>query len=376
MVTNMNMEIELQTGTLRLNVDYAEYPLEDLLGFAARNNVKRGFLFLSKVLGKHWPVKPSVMQKVHRDLASRLMQCKIDTPPYFVGLAETATALGRGVFEEFSVLSGMDAIYSHTTRYKIDEQNVLSFAEEHSHAVDQWLHLPASTKASHVINNAKDLVLIDDEMSTGKTFLNLIKALRPLMPQLQNVYILTLVDMTGKHGVAHLKKELPLNFTTLSLLKGSFTFEPNGTTTASTVKSTGNGRTKKKILPQEGGRTGVFPSQWDANKLSCDNLSEGSVLVVGTGEFMYEPYRMALDLENMGYEVYFQATTRSPILTGSDVKSSFSFSDNYGESIDNFLYNVRREHYDNIVICYETHTLPENHDLPDILQAQCCHLRH
>ena len=44
---------QMPTGELTLKVDDARFPLDWLVGFAARANAKRGFLFLSKVLGKH-----------------------------------------------------------------------------------------------------------------------------------------------------------------------------------------------------------------------------------------------------------------------------------------------------------------------------------
>jgi len=46
------------------------YQLEDLLGFAQRINPKRAFLFVSKVLGRHIPVSPSIMRGAFTDLAN------------------------------------------------------------------------------------------------------------------------------------------------------------------------------------------------------------------------------------------------------------------------------------------------------------------
>ena len=48
----MKKVIELETGKINLKVNQiSDFQLEDLFDFAARNNPKRGFLFLSKVLG-------------------------------------------------------------------------------------------------------------------------------------------------------------------------------------------------------------------------------------------------------------------------------------------------------------------------------------
>src|SRR6476661_6368122 len=70
---------------------------DELLGFAARANAKRGFLFLSKVLGKHWPVKPSAMIEIHDRLAATVPAT--EGPVVFIAMAETAIGLGQGVFE-------------------------------------------------------------------------------------------------------------------------------------------------------------------------------------------------------------------------------------------------------------------------------------
>jgi len=55
-------------------------------------------LFVSKVLGKHWPVRPTVMREIHARLATQI--ANLPGPLLVIGMAETATALGRGVAEE------------------------------------------------------------------------------------------------------------------------------------------------------------------------------------------------------------------------------------------------------------------------------------
>ncbi|MEN9866761.1 MAG: hypothetical protein RL748_2351, partial [Pseudomonadota bacterium] len=65
-------QVPLPTGHLHVTVEHARQPPDTLLGFAARANAKRGFLFVSRVLGKHWPVRPQAMQAIHQDLASQI----------------------------------------------------------------------------------------------------------------------------------------------------------------------------------------------------------------------------------------------------------------------------------------------------------------
>lgn len=369
------MRIQLETGQLDFHVTRSTYSPEQLTGFASRNNPQRGFLFVSKVLGKHWPVRPSVMRRIHVELATMLAERVVEGPVFVVGMAETATALGRGVFEEFCAATGIEGLYCHTTRYRIQNNAVLNFSEEHCHASEQLLHLPRNPAEQSLLHRAKTLVLIDDEMSTGKTFQNLISVLQEKTPHLSRVIIVTLLDMTGQAGIRRLQAHIPCPVQQISLLEGTFTFHPrHDMCWKEPAKSVGNGLSKDHLLPQTGGRTGILPAQWNAQSLPCGPLRDGTVLVLGTGEFMYEPYRLALALEEDGREVYFQATTRSPILLGNDISSILDSVDNYGEGIDNFLYNVKHEHYDNILLCYETTHLPPEHSLPRRLGASCCHL--
>jgi hypothetical protein len=51
--------VNLTRGTLHVKVDKTSLPPQQLFDFAERRNPKRAFLFVSKVLGRHIPVKPS-----------------------------------------------------------------------------------------------------------------------------------------------------------------------------------------------------------------------------------------------------------------------------------------------------------------------------
>ncbi len=47
--------IAIRAGDLLIETHREDMPLEALLDFASRQNPKRGFLFVSKVLGRHIP---------------------------------------------------------------------------------------------------------------------------------------------------------------------------------------------------------------------------------------------------------------------------------------------------------------------------------
>lgn len=61
----------LSCGTIQVTRDQGEVSLDDLFDIAERRNPKRAFLFVSKVLGRHIPVPPSVMRQAYRQLASQ-----------------------------------------------------------------------------------------------------------------------------------------------------------------------------------------------------------------------------------------------------------------------------------------------------------------
>ena len=68
------------------------------IGFADTVNPKRAFLFVSKVLGRHIPVSPSIMRHAFTDLAE-LVPDDLPEPVLVIGMAETAVGLGAGVHQ-------------------------------------------------------------------------------------------------------------------------------------------------------------------------------------------------------------------------------------------------------------------------------------
>ena len=165
----MKKVIELETGKINLKVNQiSDFQLEDLFDFAARNNPKRGFLFLSKVLGKHYPSTPSNILKIHNYLANKLIDLNHnikDKNTLFIGMAETAIGLGQGIYESFINQSkSINSLFVHTTRYFLDNYKFIPFAEEHSHAPELFLYYPVKSLFQKQFVEAKYLVLIDDEI--------------------------------------------------------------------------------------------------------------------------------------------------------------------------------------------------------------------
>lgn len=369
----------LPTGTLWLRVIRAQWPLQQLLTFAARANAKRGFLFLSKVLGKHWPSVPSQMAQVHTQLALQVQQAQLPGPVVFVAMAETAIGLGQGVFEAYLRQKGAAAsLFLHTTRYRLGDAPLVEFEEAHSHAPRQFLHLPQHPNHQALLASARSLVLVDDEASTGNTFVNLANALRQHMPQLQRVQLVAITQfMPAEQALPqalHARFGLPVGVS--ALLEGQFRFEDQQTPTQAPPAQRYN------PLGQSGashafGRAGLTaPLHLHAsalNTLMASLQPQQPLLVLGTGEFMHPAFLLAQHLENAGYSVVVQSTSRSPILTAAGVTQALCFEDNYQEGIANYLYNVTPLQYHQVLICHETPATPALFALARLLQGRLLH---
>jgi hypothetical protein len=363
--------VDLRTGRLHVTTEPGRVPLHRLLGFASRINSKRGFLLVSKVLGKHYPVLPRTMAWSYRALARKLLdQTDFSAPSLWVGMAETATGLGYGVFESAYNLGVRGALFMQTTRYHLAGGDRLAFIEEHSHATDFFLYYPENEKDRAAFSNARQLVLIDDEISTGATFARLIAAYRAINPRLEKVIIVSLVNFASPEHRQRLEASSGIPVQWVSLLAGQLHFEPVNADQDqfrdNTINVAGNGLCKRDILAWPG-RLGMDrPVRFsDLNVAGLlvflparpDNRP---ILVLGTGECNPPAFLLGRSLERLGYRVIVQATTRSPIFPEGAIASRIQFTDNYQDGIDNFLYNVDADDFSLIVACHETPLVPGN----------------
>jgi hypothetical protein len=69
-------------------------------------------------------------------------------------------------------------------------------------------------------------VLVDDEASTGNTFLNLANACRKLNPGIERVHLATITNFMGADATAALTQRFGLPVTLGAPVSGEYTFEP------------------------------------------------------------------------------------------------------------------------------------------------------
>ena len=344
------IEIELQRGVLSLQPnDNSHWKWQDLLGFAERINPKRAFLFVSKVLGRHIPVSPHIMRHAFTDLAE-LVPDDLPEPVLVIGMAETAVGLGAGVHQVLQQRYP-EAIYVTTTRHPVHGAPLLArFLEEHSHAQDQLLYGSPDAELQQQILNSKSIVLVDDEASTGKTFVNLIHALQQAgLNQISHVVTATLADWSSGIHIAD------LNCQSVALMTGKWQWRdaenpiqinmPKVDTVAFGAFATLAEPTWGRLPIQDSGahiRLAVQPDE--------------RILVLGSGEYVWSSFLLAEYLQQQGADVKFSAITRSPIAVGHAIQSALAFADNYGLGIQNFVYNINPQHYDRVLITVETAT--------------------
>ena len=370
---------DLPMGRIEITVDRAEMAPQDLFSLATRNNPKRAFLFLSHVLGKHLPVTPKAMEDVHERLARQIPE--LPQPVIFIGMAETATCLGQGVFEAWQrTHPGQEAVFLHTTRYQERNGLPIYFEEAHSHAPLQWFYQPVDPILSLRFRQARSLVLIDDEISTGNTFANLARACRTHAPAITAVHLAAITDFTGPTRNAQLADQFDTEWSVGALLYGQWHFEPNGQIASAPPVSQAPHGGAPTIVDKGFGRLGrgtcVAVPRERINTLAKGIGPADRVLVLGTGEFMHPAFVLARALhDTTGAKVFMHATTRSPIVAWGPIENTLSFPDNYGEGVPNFLYNCEPNQYDHVFICHETGVTPSLTALTRQLGARLLHFR-
>lgn len=340
----------LSCGILRVTPTGGMRQLDELFELAERHNPKRAFLFVSKVLGRHIPVAPGIMRSVYRQLAEQFPALE-QGPVLFIGMAETAVGLGAGVFDELRQRAA-ESVYLTSTRHPVPGELLCEFKENHSHATDHLIYLPDDAELRRRVVEARTLVLIDDEATTGNTFINVLEALQNAgLTKLAHVITVTLTDWSGDA----LTRRCTLPIETVSLVQGDWRWEPNpdapvpvmpavNVTAAGSVPITGR---------QSWGRLGMAAPVANLGAQVTTQPGE-KLLVLGTSEFVWEPFLLAERLEKAGAEVKYSSTTRSPIATGLAIQSAIAFTDNYGLGIANFVYNVAHQRFDRILLCAET----------------------
>ncbi|MFC1400189.1 MULTISPECIES: phosphoribosyltransferase [Streptacidiphilus] len=341
----------------RLDVRLPEPSVRELLGLALRQNPRRAHLLVSQVLGKHVPQLPEVVYGAGHRLGEAVRELLgPQAAPVVLGYAETATGLGHCVADGLGGGPGTAARYLHSTRRPVAGIEAVEFEEEHSHATSHLL-LPADPD---FLGGDGPMVLVDDELSTGRTVLNTVAALHGRYPRGHYV-VAALVDTRSpedREVFAKTAAELGVRIDVVATATGAVRL-PEGvlergaalvaaeeTRQGCKVPSAGPLAPLTRVelgwpagLP-DGGRHGFsaadrarleqalpamaerlaeqLPGGQPDGVQSQGGTAPRRVLVLGHEELMYAPLRLAGALAERlgdGSEVRFSTTTRSPALT-------------------------------------------------------------
>lgn len=371
----MSIDIKIKENKYNLN-------LNDLIIMAKRiNNSKRNFLFISKVLGKHIEVKPNICKEIGGKLAFLIYGDKQEKSPYIsdkkvcvVGFAETATGLGMAVASHIK-----DCYYITTTREEIiGISSILKFEEEHSHATT---HKCFPLDKSKIIDSEK-IILVDDEITTGKSMINIIKELKRVT-NVRDFTVLSILDWRNnenKKEYNNLINEEKINVEVLSLISGDIEINDKSTyidnddkvlnETIDVIECNFLDRIKMRTSYHEKdqsyllntGRFGVDFSDIEllekqckdtANKIQKFINENNKILVLGHGENIYIPCRIAAYIQG---DIYFKSTTRSPIYCedkeGYPIKEKHVF---YHKGVKYYFYNKSNieKQYDKVILITE-----------------------
>ena len=366
--------ITLPRGTLDLTYqtnfsgDSKNYELEDLLGFAQRINPKRAFLFVSKVLGRHIPVAPSIMRHVFTDLAS-LVPDDLPEPILVIGMAETAVGLSAGVHQALQTRYP-NALLLNSTRHaqhndaKGNSHTLLTtFSEDHSHASQHLIYQSADKATQAQLLASKTLIMVDDEASTGNTCVNVVTALRNAgLDQLQQVHLTTLVDWSlnqqqdsGDAASDQIAKRLPnIKFQRHHLLSGAWTWTDAPNPEPITMPSVDTTEAGSHMLGDTG-NWGRFPTLDSTNGFDNYLLRFQTAFSVFNKQVQFEREQFEkghFDKEQLPQRILVLGSNEFAL--GGAIKTMLSFSDNYGLGMTNFAYNVEPSDWDLIVLCVET----------------------
>ena len=330
------------------------YTEKDLLRVAKRfNNAKRTYLLVDPLQAKHIPVSPTRALEMMESLGDLL--AKYPGPRLVIGFAETATAIGAAAASR----APGECVYLHTTREDLPGAgDWISFSEEHSHAVEQKLW---GGGLAERIGWAEHIIFVDDEISTGKTLLNMAGQLRARYPRLAGKELVAacLIDRLSPEHEGRLAEAGIGCQRLVKLPQGDY----DGAVADLSIREAAppppaeehrflhreldcpplpdprKGVPIRAYLDRCGQMVRAFLEAAGAGLAGLDRA-----VVLGTEECMYPALVLGKALEERGLSVRCHATTRSPIgicgAPGYPITSGSKLPSFYGGPRDTYLYDL------------------------------------
>lgn len=329
------------------------------------NNKKRSYLLVNTIQAKHIPAHPQDI-KLGVTLGRKIRD-EYPNAHFVIGFAETATAIATDVAWNVSTpaedVYDRQGIYINTTREdSVPESECICFKEEHSHAVNQKLYIK---NFAEYLKYTEEVILIDDEISTGKTLFNIIQAMRTEIPELaerdfvvgsvinrltpkrreffeqHHIYFVSLYDVQWTDEM--LEKDFK-NLFAPSEISDIPDNSPNFMRIA---------------VPDARYFIDIFDyimtctDMADVIEENVDFSGCKDVLFLGTEECMYPSIQTAdLLRQHFGFNAYCHSTTRSPVCISNEegypMQNGYKICSLYDVNRVNYIYNLRK--YDMAII--------------------------
>lgn len=318
------------------------------------NNPCRAHIIMNTRQAKHFPSDPAQTLELFGELARKAAQDgRAERTTVVIAFAETATAIGAVVAGAFH-----DCFFVTTTREPLpDWATAISFEESHSHAKRHYL----CVRDEDVFRRAAQVILVDDEYTTGNTAVKLIRALDGCLAPDCRIYAAALA--ASGESIENFRDAGIIPITLADTGNITNTAEPERVSPDLSPKD----RTPDMVLRKNSvldPRLGVNADSYLAEcRRFCTQISgefQGdktqTVEIVGTEEFCYPPLLLGKLLSEKYGRVVVHCSTRSPMLPCDSERDGFSLPGQGGYPVVNrtlayspydperrvFLYNTEK----------------------------------
>lgn len=187
-------EFPLSAGTLELDVTSSVIPLFDILSIGERINPKRPFMFVSHLVGRYTPTSNRDLHKYSKMLVDLIPMedFKGSEKISCISLSETGLLMGSTITRYIHSKVDHPIVQVNTTRVNRTLPILCEFVEPHSHLTNHRIYMGYDEKGHEAFKETEVLVMIDDEITTGNTLVNLFKSLA--LTKVHTVILLSLTD--------------------------------------------------------------------------------------------------------------------------------------------------------------------------------------
>lgn len=286
------------------------------------NNPNRDFIIMNTRQAKHFPSDPENSLELMEELGRKLAQDgRAEKSTVVIAFAETATAIG-------AVVSGFfhDCFFVTTTREALpDWVTSISFEESHSHAKRHSLCI----RDEDLFRRAAQVILVDDEFTTGNTAIGLKNALDGCLAPGCRVYAAALaasqesIENFNNAGIIPVYLAKLEDMTNRAVPEN---FSPDRNVQPRKFEDI---LRRNAILDP---RLGVPADSYISEvRKFCGQLaesfsgnSEQTVEIIGTEEFCYPPLLLGKKLSEKYKRVVVHSVTRSPMLPYDSGREGFA----------------------------------------------------